>query len=271
MRKRRGAAVATAAVVLAVACAKSPYTGKTGFSVIPEATMQKLGKQTYDDVLSKSQVERGTDDAKRLAAVGRRIARTADKPDYDWETALIKDPQVNAFCLPGGHIAFYKGILPVLQNEAAMAYVMGHETGHALAHHGAQRMTEQLGLQGALTLVDMLLQGRTGLSKKEHNLVMGALGLGAQVGISLPFSRSQEKDADVIGMMLMADAGYPPKVAVDVWSRMESATGKGPPAFLSDHPSYDQRAAVAKENLPEARKRYARSEHAPGDVTDRVW
>src|SRR5690606_3052349 len=135
-------------------------------------------------------------------------------------------------------------ILPILQNEAGMAYVMGHEAAHALARHGAPRMTEPLGLQGAPTVVDMLLQGRTGLSKKEPHLVMGALGAGAQVGISLPCSRSQEKDADVIGMMLMADAGYPPKVAVDVWSRMQSATGKGPPAFLSDHPSYDQRTAV---------------------------
>lgn len=268
---RRRLAVAVAAATLAVACVKAPYTNRLQLDLVPEKTMNQLGQQSYAQLLQQSSVQRGTPDARRLAEVGKHIAAVADKPDYAWETALIQDPQINAFCLPGGYIAFYDAILPVLQNEASMAFVMGHETGHAVAHHGAERLSQQLGLQGALSIVDMLLQSRSGLSKKDEKLVMGAIGLGAQYGVVLPFSRTQEKEADIIGLMLMAQAGYPPATTTGVWQRMQAATGKGPPAFLSDHPSYDQREAVVKQYLPEARRYYQRSAKRGSAVTTPVW
>ena len=141
-----------------------------------------------------------------------------------------------------------------------MAFVMGHEVGHAKAHHGAERLTQQLALVGGLTALDAYINGRSKLNDEQRQLVMAALGVGAEVGVVLPFSRTQESEADVIGMMLMAGAGYPPGEAIQIWDRMDKATGGAQtPAFLSDHPSSDKRQANLRQWLPQAKKRYERN------------
>ena len=147
----------------------------------------------------------------------------ADQPDFDWSYALINDPQMNAWCLPGGYIGFYTGILPVLRNEAGMAFVMGHEVGHAVARHGAERMSQQLLAVGGLQVLDMFLSGSSKVSEETRGMIMAAAGVGAQAGVIPPFSRAHEKESDTIGMMYMAEAGYPPGESIKVWERLEEA------------------------------------------------
>jgi predicted Zn-dependent protease len=270
-RTSRQVAIVAAALSLAVACAKVPYTGRSQLNVVPERVMNDLGRKTYAEVLSESDVERRGRDATVLAQVGHRIAEVADAPGYAWEFSMIRSDEVNAWCLPGGYIGFYKGILPALRNEAGMAFVMGHEVAHATAHHGAERLSQHLAVMGGLTAIDGYLSGRRDLSVKQRQLLVGALGAGATVGILLPFSRTHESEADVIGMMYMSKAGYPPAESIEVWQRMESTpSGPEPPAFLSTHPASDQRQAELREWLPEARKRYERNA-LPEDTRAPLW
>ncbi|MCB9665644.1 MAG: M48 family metallopeptidase [Alphaproteobacteria bacterium] len=232
--------------------------------------MNQLGAQAYADALAEGSVVKKSPDLARLRAVGGRISSVAQRDEYAWEFSLIEAETINAWCLPGGYIAFYTGILPVLRSEAGMAFVMGHEVGHALARHSAERMTQSLGVAGAITLVDLFLSGGTELTETQRGLIVGALGLGAEIGVMLPFSRSHEKEADIVGMMLMAEAGYPPVESIEVWKRMEAVAGKGPPAFLSTHPSNDARIDNQKEWMPEARKKYQRASQV-GNALQAVW
>lgn len=267
----RPVAVLVALGSIAVACKKVPYTGRTQFNVVPEQTMNALGERTYEEMLSQLRVVRGNEDARLLDNVGERIAAQADKPSYEWDTSLILEDQVNAWALPGGYIGFYTGILPVLKTEAGMSFVMGHEVGHSLAQHGAERLTQQLSLLGGLTVLDAYLGGRGDVSPEVRQAIVGALGIGATVGVVLPFSRAHESEADVIGMMLMAEAGYPPSEAIPIWQRMEQASeGNRPPTFLATHPSPAKRTENMREWLPKAQKRYQRNK-LPYDTTVARW
>lgn len=267
-----GAAATTAVAMVAVACAKVPYTGRSQFNLIPNATMNSLGATTYQEMLGQvAVVEEGRDPA-ILDAVGERIAFAANQPDYAWEFALIDDPMINAWCLPGGYIGFYSGILPVLESEAGMAFVMGHEVGHAVARHGGERMSQELGISGALSILDMVLAGTGKVTDDQRAITLGALGMGAQLGIMLPYSRAHEKEADVLGMMFMAEAGYPPKQSLSVWERMAaSSDGQAPPEFLSTHPSHETRIANQQEWLEEASKKYKRSRVKVAGAKDPIW
>lgn len=251
---------AIAVFAVAVACAKVPVTGRRQFNVIPNSVMTGLGKSSYKQSLGGKNIVRDGKDADVMQTVGRRIAVIADEPDYDWSYALIKDKTMNAWCLPGGYIGVYTGILPAMQNEAGMAFVMGHEIGHAVAHHGAERLSEQLALLGGLGGLMLLADAKTDMTKEQQGIVFGALGIGAEVGILLPFSRAHESEADVIGMMFAAGAGYPPGEGISLWDRMD-ALSKGPeiPAWMSTHPSNEARQAHMKEWLPRARKRFERN------------
>jgi predicted Zn-dependent protease len=265
----RKAALVAAAASLAVACHKVEYTGRVQYNLIPDSIMRGIGKSSYQAQLGEARVEREGPDKEKLTQVGKRISRAADEPKYDWRFNLIEDDDtINAWCLPGGYIAFYTGILPVLRNEAGMAFVMGHETAHATAHHGAERMSQQLTMIGGLVGLEVYMANQTQLEPQKRAIILGALGIGTQLAVILPFSRTHESEADVIGMMYAAEAGYPPEESIAMWDRMEKVSPDSIPAFLSTHPSNDQRQANLREWMPRARKKYER--HKLGYETQKV-
>ncbi len=267
----RGMALLTAAGALAIACAKVPYTGRIQYNIVPDSLMRGIGKSAYKEMLSGVPLKKKGEDSSTLNKVGRKISRVANQPKYDWTFSLIKEDTLNAWALPGGYIGFYTGVLPALKNEAGMAFVMGHEVGHATAHHGAERMTQSLTLLGGLGALEIYMANKTTLKPKDRGLILGALGVGATVGIILPFSRAHEAEADVIGMMYMAKAGYPPAESVKVWDRFEkNSDGMKIPAILSTHPATKRRQANQKEWLPKARKRFLRNELGY-DTQESLW
>ena len=271
-RMSHALAMLLAGAVVAGACAKVPFTKRVQFNLVPKGIMKSLGKSSYSSTLDGVKVvKRKDDDVQTLRKVGDRIARVANEPDFAWEFNLIEEDTMNAWCLPGGYIAFYTGILPVLRNESGMAFVMGHEVGHAVANHGAERVSQQLSLLGGLLGLELYLSNKSQLSGEQRAILLGAIGLGAEVGVLLPFSRMHEAEADVIGMMYMAKAGYPPAESIDVWERMaKESGGGGVPAFLSTHPSHSKRISNQREWLPVARKKYQRNKLSR-DVTSAVW
>jgi len=254
------------AFVLFLSCSTNPFTGKSTLALVPNSQLFPMAIQQYDQFLSENDVVTGTADAQMVKNIGQKIAVAAERylnangyagylQDYQWEYNLVNSPDVNAWCMPGGKIVVYTGILPITQTEAGLAAVMGHEVAHALANHGQQRMSAgQLQALGAVA-------GNIALSKdpKNQEIFNQAYGIGSTVGVMLPFSRKHETEADQIGLYLMAIAGYEPLAAAQLWERMKAnAGGQAPPEFLSTHPSSDTRinnitawAAAAKD---EARK-----------------
>jgi predicted Zn-dependent protease len=271
-RPSRALALALVGLSLLAACVRAPVTDRLQVNAIPEKVMLPLGSQTYAEMLSGRTVVKGDDRDQTLQRVGKRISKAAGRPDYKWRYALVDEPQtINAWCLPGGKIAFYTGILPVVKNEAGMAFVMGHEVAHATAHHGAERMTQQLALLGGLGALYLYIDQKTDLSQKQMNAVIGALGLGAEVGFVLPFSRKHEREADIIGLMYMSRAGYPPEESIAVWKRMaRKGGGSDVPPWLSTHPSHEQRQANLREWMGQAQARYARNRLAE-DTLQARW
>jgi predicted Zn-dependent protease len=254
------------------ACAKVPVTGRRQFNLIPEGIMNSLGESTYTTMLSELNVaQSGTENVKTLVKTGSKIA-AASGESYEWEYKLIQDNDtINAWCLPGGKTAVYTGLLPVAENEAGLAFIMGHEIGHATAHHGAERMSQQLAVLGGLAGLYLYLDKKSELTDEQKGLVVAAMGLGAEVGIILPFSRTHEKEADVIGMMYMAKAGYPPTESLKMWDRMEAATGGSSlPQWLSTHPTNENRQANLTEWMGQAKKRYERNKLSY-DTTKTLW
>lgn len=267
----RLALYAGVAVLALVACQKVPYTGRTQFNLIPDSIMRGVGKSSYQAMLSEARVQRQGQDVQVLERVGRRISKVANQPDFDWSFSMIEDEQINAWCLPGGFIGFYSGILPVLKHEAGMAFVMGHEVAHATAHHGAERLSQQLALVGGLAGLELYMSNATELEPKQRGIILAALGLGAEVGVLLPFSRTHESEADVIGMMYMARAGYPPGESTGLWDRMERASPNGIPSFLSTHPTNENRKQNLREWMPRARKKFERNALSVETVTKTLW
>ncbi len=256
----------------AVGCSRAPITNRYQLNAVPDPLMVDLGSTAYREMLSGETVASDTADAQTLKNVGKRISRIARKPNYRWRYALIDDDEnINAWCLPGGKIAFYTGILPVLENEAGMGFVMGHEVGHAMAHHSAERLTQQATVLGGMTALYLYLDKNSEMPDKAKDILLAALGLGLEVGVLLPFSRKHEKEADVIGMMYMARAGYPPEESINVWTRMRREAGKSAlPSFLSTHPNHNARKQNLREWLPSAKKRYARNK-TDRDTLKKVW
>ena len=254
-----------ALLLIASACKTNPFTGQRTLNFYPNSQVFPTAFAQYDQFLEENKVVTGTADAKMITKVGQRIAAASERwltangypgylQDYKWEYNLIQDENVNAWAMPGGKIVFYTGILPITQGETGVAVVMGHEVAHALADHGAQRMSagtlQQLGAVAGNVAI-----------KDESTLAVfnQAYGIGTTVGGLLPFSRSHETEADKIGLQIMAIAGYDPREAAELWKRMKAKSGgQGPPEFLSTHPSNDTRinnlTVWAPEAIEEARK-----------------
>jgi len=253
---RRGACVAVAALL--AGCAAAPYTRRSQLILISPEEENKLGARAFQQVLGKSHLDGRAQVNGAVEAVGQRLARVAERPDFSWRFVAIDDPkQQNAFCLPGGKVAVYTGIFPLAESTNGLAVVLGHEIAHALARHGAERMSQGLVTQAGGSLLGAWLGGGPG-----PNTILAAYGLGAQLGVLLPYSRTQESEADHIGLLLMARAGYDPRGALAFWQRMERAAGGAPPEFLSTHPSHGTREQQIQAWLPEAMRYYEASAHA---------
>lgn len=240
----------------------NPETGKTARVALSPAQEETLGLQSYREVLSQSQTIQSGPDSDMVVRVAERLARaTGDAAkDFKWQVSLVQSPQVNAFCLPGGKIVVYTGIIPFARNEAGLAAVMGHEMAHAVARHGSQRLLRT-------TMAQTLMAGAqfsfSDMDPRQRQAVMAAIGAGAQYGVLLPFSREHELEADEMGLFYMARAGYDPQEAISFWERMDSAGGPQPPEFASTHPSHGRRIEQLREFLPKAMAEYKKSAAHP--------
>jgi predicted Zn-dependent protease len=278
-RSRRAGIVLLVVVGLA-GCETNPYTGRSQLLMMSVDEEMNLGAQAYSQVkndpkVKQSQDPREVEPVKRVAA---RIIEAAKRSKYaemaqrfQWEVTVIKeDKTLNAFALPGGKIAVYTGIFPVAKSEAGLAAVMGHEVVHALARHGAERMSQGQLASATLQVIGAAI-GVSGGSAALSQAAMAALGAGAQVGVLLPFSRSHESEADYIGILLAADAGYDPRESVHLWERMEQLSGGGAPAeFLSTHPGHDTRIEQLKKWMPEALAIYQTKTPVPAAALPQV-
>jgi metalloendopeptidase OMA1, mitochondrial len=249
-----------AALILLAAfagCRTVPMTGRKQLVLIGEGDERKMGLTAYQEALSKERLSTDAAKVDMVRRVGKRLAAAADKPDFQWEFNLVEDDKtINAWCLPGGKVAVYTGLLKVTEDEAGLAVVMGHEIAHALARHGGERMSQGLLAQaGGMALAVALSQK----PDQTQQLAQQAYGLGVGVGVLLPYSRHQESEADRIGLTLMAKAGYDPEAALGFWDRMAKATGEkgsGLEKYLSTHPPARERIEDIRKRIPEARAHY---------------
>lgn len=250
-------------LLILVSCATAPVTGRKQLILVSSSEMSALSAKQYDAFLSANPVSKDATQTATIKRVGKKIQLAAEKymqanglgaqlKNYNWQFNLVDDKTVNAWCMPGGRVVFYTGILPICQNETGIAVVMGHEVAHAIANHGAERMSQammaqQLGsaLSGAMSSKPDLVQA----------LFNQSVGVGTKLGL-LKFSRDQESESDKIGLIFMAMAGYNPSEAPKFWERMQAASGQAPPEFLSTHPSNETRISDLKQQLPEALKIY---------------
>lgn len=239
----------------------NPETGRKSHVAMSTREEASLGVQSYQQVLAQSESVNSGPELEMVKRVASRLATATGKAgaDFDWQVSLIRSSQANAFCLPGGKIVVYTGILPITQNEPALATVLGHEMAHATSRHGSQRVLEQNLAQTALTGVAMSLSD---MDYDKQRAVMGALGAGTQFGVLMPFSRKHESEADEIGLLYMARAGYDPRESIRFWQRMENAGGAQPPEFLSSHPSHGTRIQQLEAEMPKALEEYNKSSHA---------
>lgn len=254
-----------ALLLLFLSCATNPFTGKQTMALVSNDQLFPSSFQQYNQVLSESKVVKGTSKADMITRVGQRIAVAAERyldangfqgylKDYAWEYNLIDSETVNAWCMPGGKIAFYTGILPIAESETGVAVIMGHEVAHALANHGQQRMSAGLLQQAGAIGLNVALQNDDNLE-----LYNQAYGIGTSVGGMLPFSRSHESEADEIGLYLMAIAGYNPDEAAELWRRMNANSGgQAPPEILSTHPANETRITNLTKLTPKAKEEAAK-------------
>ena len=239
-------------------CRTTPITQRRQLLLVPESQEIQMGVAAYGEVKTKNKLSTNAKYNEVVTRVGQRLAEAARRKDlgtnFEWEFAVIADQTQNAFCLPGGKVAFYEGILPVCQNEAGVAVVMSHEISHALARHGGERMTQQMEVQGAGKIVQLIAQ-RSAPDKEQ--VFMTAYNAGAKYGFVLPYSRKHESEADEMGIHIMAEAGYDPNEAPKFWDRFSAAkNGQAPPEFSSTHPSDEHRAAALRALLPKASEEY---------------
>jgi predicted Zn-dependent protease len=254
-------------LLLVSSCTKNAITGRSQFKLFPESELQNMAATQYQQFLSGNRVVGGPNnrDAEMVRRVGQRITHAVQEyynskglanllAGYKWEYNLVDEKTANAWCMPGGKIVVYSGLLPISQNEAALAFVIGHEVTHALLQHGNERMSQQLGAE----VVGLGLQAALSSKPTEtQNVFYAAYGAGTTVGFLLPFSRKHELEADHYGLIWMAMAGYDPRESVGLWERMENASqGNKPPEFLSTHPSEGRRIDQLQKFMAEALRYY---------------
>lgn len=253
-------------LTLLMGCATNPLTGKSTLALVDNNSIFPSAFQQYDTFLKENKVISGTAEAKTVERVGIKIKDAAQKwltavgqpdylKDYQWEYKLVENKAVNAWCMPGGKIVVYTGILPITKDEAGLATVMGHEVAHALLNHGQQRMSAGMLQQAGAAGLGIAVGDS---SPEAQALAMTAYGAGSQMFGMLPFSRSHESEADRIGLILMSIAGYNPEASVPFWQRMGGAGGDSPPEFMSTHPSHDTRVSNLTKWIPEAKKEAAK-------------
>lgn len=250
-------------VTLLVSCTKVPITGRRQINMLPESQLMSLSLTQYQSFLKENKIVSGSGNAGMVKSVGQKIVvaattylkkhqQTKRVKNFKWEFNLVDDPTVNAWCMPGGKVVFYTGILPITKDETGMAVVMGHEIAHAIARHGNERMSQGLLVEGGGLALGVALSQKPTLTQ---NIFLQSYGVGSQLGM-LKFSRTHESEADKMGLVFMAMAGYDPRKAVDFWQRMAAQGGGKVPQFLSTHPSDATRIADLKEFMPEALKYY---------------
>lgn len=264
MRIKAVLAVLAAAASIMLSCATVPITGRQQLDLVPDSQIMAMSYQQYAEFLKDSRISRDQQQTALVKKVGEDIQRAVEGyfaqnnlgsqlSGYAWEFTLVDSAEVNAFCMPGGKVVIFSGILPLTKNAEGLAVVIGHEVAHAVAKHGNERMSQGLLQQlGGMALAKALEEK----PQQTKQLWMTVFGLGSQLGVMLPYSRLHEHEADKLGMIFMAMAGYDPAAALDFWQRMSQGSGPKPPEFLSTHPSDESRIANIKALLPEVSKYY---------------
>jgi predicted Zn-dependent protease len=256
-------------MVLFFSCKTNSITGRSQLNLVSESEVQAMALTQYKDFLSKNPVIPSTNSNQEMVLrVGNRIAAAVTKyytehgagdelKGYTWEFHLVESKEVNAWCMPGGKVVVYTGLLPLTQNETALAIVLGHEITHAVAGHGRERMSQEMLAQGIQIAGDVALSN----NPKTVSIFNQVYGPAAEIGVLLPYSRKQETEADHYGLIFAAMAGYNPQEAIPFWTRMASMGGDKPPVLLSDHPADEQRIEDLKKAMPEAMKYYKGTKH----------
>lgn len=261
--------ILVSALLVVESCATVPLIGRKQLSLVPESSMLELSLTNYNDFLKANKLSTNQEQTATIKRVGAKMSAAVEKylsengfadrvGDFKWEFNLVQSDEMNAWCMPGGKVVFYTGILPVTKNDAGIAVVMGHEIGHAVARHGNERMSQQLVQQygaqiGGVAVAELFKSN----PEKAGAIFQTAYGLGTQYGIMLPYSRQQEYEGDKLGLIFMAIAGYNPNEAVGFWERMAAGSKSKTPEFLSTHPVEENRIAAIKAFLPEAMKYYS--------------
>jgi predicted Zn-dependent protease len=253
------------ALLARVSCSRVPLTGRTQLNLVPESEMLSMSFQQYGDFVKGHSVSKNVAAGESVRRVGERIRGAVEQymaangmsdrlNGYAWDFTLIESDEVNAWCMPGGKVVVYTGILPLTRNDQGLAVVLGHEIAHAIAQHGNERMSQEMLAQFGSGALSELLKSKPAETRQ---LWMGVFGVGAQYGVLLPYSRTHESEADHLGLIFMAMAGYDPRGALDFWQRMADASkGKAPPEFMSTHPADQTRIDQIRRNMPEALRYY---------------
>lgn len=254
-------------VSLTTGCSTVPVTGRAQLNMIPGPSMMSMSLQQYDQFLKEHKLSSNKQQTEMVRRVGLRISQAVERymiangmqdqvKNYQWEFNLVEDPQVNAWCMPGGKVVVYTGLLPVAVDETGLAVVMGHEIAHAVAEHGNERMSQQLLAKAGGVALSTALSTR---AAETQQLWMSVYGLGAEYGAILPYGRLHESEADHLGLVFMTMAGYDPRAAVAFWERMAAKkNGQATPEFLSTHPSDATRINTIKQLIPEVQKKYGK-------------
>lgn len=254
--------------IVLLGCATVPITGRRQLNLIPQASLLSTSFQQYDDFMQTHEASDNAEQVRMVKQVGSRIQHAVEQyltnhglanklQGYDWEFNLVDNDEMNAWCMPGGKVVVYSGILPITKDEAGLAVVMGHEIAHAIADHGNERMSQMLLAQFGGMALSQALEEKP---EATRDLWLSAYGIGAQVGVLLPYSRLHESEADHLGLIFMAIAGYDPHAAIDFWQRMASMKdGSSPPELLSTHPADQARIQNIRDLLPEAMGYYTKT------------